>query len=182
MAELFYESPVTICVIGFAIVLVALITWINGGFKSALYAAVALALLTIVLLILSVRVKTDREQISEILNQVAEAVENNDVDKVLTYVHPGAVAGVLRVKSELPNYQFTEARITGVKSIQSNHKTNPPSGTAEFNVAVSLTGQGGQGNGIRRFVRCYFLYHNGRWLVHDYQHFDVAAGFREDAQ
>lgn len=182
MAALFFESPVTIAVTGFALVVMALITWINGGYKSALYTAVGLALLTMLLLMISLQVKTDREQISAVLTEVADAVHQNDLDKVLMYIHPGAVAGVRRVKSELPNYQFTEARITGVKSIRAERKTNPPSAIAEFNVAVSLSGQGAQANGIRRFVRCYFLYSDGRWRVNDYQHYDVSAGFRDDVQ
>ena len=73
MAELFFESPVTIGVTGLIFVLIALITWINGGFKWALYTAIGLALLTILLVLLSIQVKTDREQIGTTLNQVAAA-------------------------------------------------------------------------------------------------------------
>lgn len=182
MAELLFESPFTIGITGLAFVLIALITWINGGFKWALYVAIGLAVLTAILVVINITVKTDRELITAELHDVAEAVQHNDLAKVLTYIHPSAVEGVLRVKAELPHYRFSEVRITGIKSVQVNRRSQPPSAIAEFNVAVSLRGNGSQASGIRRFVRCFFLQREGRWLVNDYQHFDVSAGFREDVQ
>jgi hypothetical protein len=182
MAELLFGSPVTLGVAGAALVLIALILWINGGFRSALITAVSLAILTVILLIISLRVHTDREQIVDVLDQVAAAVQQNDVPKVLSYIHPSAMPSVVRAKEELSRFKFTEARVTGIKSIQVDRRTNPPSAIAEFNVAVSVTAPSGQPFHIRRFVRCYFFFQDGRWLVNDYQHFDVSAGFRDNAE
>ena len=182
MVELFLESPVSVGVIGGVLVLIAMFAWINSGSKPALYVAIILLLLTAVSVIISINVKTDREQIQNVLTSVAEAVEENDLEQVLTFVHPHAVEGVMRAKTELPSYKFTEARITGVKSIRVDKRTRPPSAVAEFHVVVSLTGQGNQFNSIRRFVRCFFLNSDGRWLVHDYEHFLPTEGFRDNAQ
>jgi ketosteroid isomerase-like protein len=178
MSELLFESPITLGVTGLAFTLIALVTWIKGGFRAALYAAIALAVLTVVLLVVNLRVKTDREQIEQLLHDVAAAVERNDLPAVVSYIHPGAVQGLQRAKSEMPKYQFTSARITGIKSIQVHRDTHPPSAIAEFHVAVSLGTQGNHFDGIRRFVRAYFMERDGRWLVHNYEHFDVSAGFR----
>lgn len=180
MSQLFLESPVTIGVVGLIFTLMALITWMKGGYKGALVVALIAVILTILLIALSINVKTDREQIQQTLTDVAAAVQQNDVAKVLTYVHPSATAGVTRVKSELPSFRFTEARITGVKSITVDKTSTPQSAIAEFNVAVSVASQGTTASGIRRFVRCYFLHRDGKWLVNDYQHYEVSAGFRAD--
>jgi hypothetical protein len=180
MAELFLESPVSVGFFGVVLVLIAFFVWMNTGSKPALYGAVVLALLTILSVIFSINIRTDREQVEVVLTEVAQGVERNDLQRVLNYIHPNAVDGLLRAKSELPNYKFTEARITGVKSIIVDKRTTPRSAVAEFHVAVSLSGNGNQVNGVRRFVRCYFLHSDGRWLVHDYEHFEPTAGFRHN--
>jgi hypothetical protein len=180
MSELLFENPLIICLSGGAFVVVALITWIQGGFRQALYVAIGLALLTIVLFEVNINVETDRESIERVLHDVASDLEHNEYDEIYSVIHPEAVEGIRRAKSELPNYRFTVARVTGIKEIKVDRTKNPPSATAEFHVAVSLTTQGNEINGIRRFVRVTFLQRDGRWLVHDYEHFDVAAGFQAD--
>lgn len=182
MAELFLESPLSIGVIGIILVLISVSVWINSGAKPSLYVAAAFLLLTIILVTVGMNVQTHREQVETVLSEVAEAVEDNNLQKVLSYVHPGAADSLTRAKSEFSKYKFTEARITGVKSINVDQRTSPMSAVAEFHVAVSLTGNGNQANGIRRFVRCYFLNSNGRWLVQDYEHFEPTAGFRDNVE
>ena len=182
MAELFLESPLSIGVIGVILVLVSALVWTNTGAKPAIYIAVAFLLLTIILVMVGINVQTHREKIETVLSEVAQAVEDNDLQKVLSYVHPEAADSLARAKSEFPNYKFTEARITGVKSINVDQRTSPMSAVAEFHVAVSVTGNGNQANGIRRFVRCYFLNRNGRWLVQNYEHFEPTAGFRDNVE
>lgn len=179
MSELLFENPLLIGLVGVACTLVALVMWIKGGFRPALYTAIGLVIITLLLLLLNISTRTDREQIDQVLHEVATAVEQNDLPKVITYIHPSAVPGLERAKSELPSYRFTEARITGIKSIEVKPHTEPPSAIAEFNVAVSLSGGGDQLNGIRRFVRAYFMKRDGRWLVHNYDHFEPTAGFRQ---
>ncbi len=182
MSEFLFESPVTLGVTGAALVLAAAIVWIKGGSAAALYATLALFLLTILLLILNVRIETDREQVQSVIGNVAAAVERNDLDGVLKYVHSSRSPALNRARGELPNYKFTEARITGIKKIEVTPETNPPSAIAEFNVAVSLTAHSQPYDGIRRFVRCHFLRDGDRWFVSDYEHFEPTYGFKVSSE
>jgi hypothetical protein len=179
MSELLYESPLIVGFTGLALTIIALVVWIKGGFRNALYTACVLAVLTVVLLFLNLNIQTDREQIDQLLHDVAAAVQRNDLPTTLSYIHPNAVEGLQRAKNEMPKYEFTEARITGIKSIEVKPKLNPPLAVAEFYVAVSLNSGGRQVNGIRRFVRATLTKRDGRWLVSDYEHFEPTTGFRQ---
>ncbi|MCC6511237.1 MAG: hypothetical protein IT423_19200 [Pirellulaceae bacterium] len=178
MSELLFESPVLVGVTGIALTLIALITWIKGGFSAALYSAVVLLLITMLLIGMSQWIQTDREQLDDTLQKVAAAVQANDLPAVMRFIHPAATSGLNRARTELPSYKFSEARITGVKSIEVDSTSNPPSAIAEFYVAVSISAHQQTANGIRRFVRAYFFKEGERWLVHDYQHFDINEGMK----
>ena len=182
MSEFLFENPVTIAVTGAALTVVAAITWIKGGYAAALYSALALFLLTILLVILNLQIQTDREKVEVVMSQVASAVQRNDLQAVLQHVHPSRSPGLNRAKSELPSYKFSEARITGIKKIEVNSDTNPPTAIAEFNVSVSLVARGQPFDRIPRFVRCYFLREGDRWLVTDYEHFEPTYGFRLESE
>lgn len=182
MSELLFENPVMIGVAGAMLTLIAAVTWIKGGYSAALYAALALFLLTILLVIMNIQIQSDREKVEGVIGSVAKAVERNDLDEVLKYVHSTQSAALNRAKTELPNFKFTMARITGIKKIEVDAAANPPSAIAEFNVAVDVTAQGQPYQGIRRFVHCKFLREGERWLVNDYEHFEPTHGFRNDSE
>ena len=182
MSEFLFENPITIAVTGAALTVVAAITWIKGGYAAALYSALALFLLTILLVVMNLQIQTDREKVEGVMSQVASAVQRNDLPGVLQHVHTSRSSGRDRAKSELPSYKFSEARITGIKKIEVNSDTNPPSAIAEFNVSVSLTARSQPFNHIPRFVRCYFLREGDRWLVTDYEHFEPTYGFKLESE
>ncbi|MEM8734086.1 MAG: hypothetical protein AAGG44_07685 [Planctomycetota bacterium] len=181
MQELLFESPWTVGIIGGSIVLPAGIIWTQVNDrpvqKIALITMLSTLLLTVALVMVSVMVKTDRESIREDLYQLAAFLESNDLDAIYRRIHPNASEGVLRAKSELPRYTFSEARVTRVKSIQINETQSPRTALAELNVVVEASGSMGSGR-VPRFVHVYFMKDGEQWMVHDYEHFDVATGFR----
>ncbi|MFO1064598.1 MAG: hypothetical protein U0892_12105 [Pirellulales bacterium] len=179
MTELLFESPVTVGVAGGFFTVVALVLWVQAGYRAALFTGVGMAVLTVIGLLLSTFVMTDREQIEQTLYAIADHVEHNRIDEAVNYVDPNTRAMVDRVRGEFRSYKFQEARITGIRNIEVNHKTKPVSAVAEFNVAVSLELAGQPYRGVRRFVRLYFFQKNGKWLVNNYEHFEPTAGFRE---
>lgn len=181
MSEFLFENPVTLGVTGAALTLIAVIAWIKGGINAALYAALGLLLLTILLVSINLQVQTDREQVHGVIGAVAAAVQRNDLDGVLEHVQGARSAALQRAKTELPNYKFTEARITGVKKIEVKADTNPPSAVAEFNVFVDLIAHGSP-HQIPRFVRCHFVREGERWLVSDFEHFEPTYGFKVDSE
>ena len=179
MQEFLFENPIALAVVGLVMVAVSAFVWTQTGRKSALYATAGLVVLTIVLLLINLQVVTDRETIRHILHEAASAVEANDHDKVYGYIHPNAFDGLRRAKRELPRYKFREARVTGVKEIAVNDATTPPTAIAECFARVKATRSTYEGTTVR-FVRIFFMQHDGKWLVRDYEHDDPAAGFRDN--
>lgn len=181
MLQVLFESPLTVGMVGVVAAGIALVLWIQAGMRAALPVSIGLALLTVALCAISLQVETDREKIQQLLQQAAQAVQQNNLAALKALIHPAAEAGVRQAEAELPQYHFTEARITGIKSIRVDRLTEPPSAVAEFNVAVSVTAGGLEARGARRFVRVFLLEQAGEWLLHGYEHFDVAQSFRERA-
>ncbi len=177
MRDFLLESPVLLGVSGMLVSGTILFFWTQTGHKAALYSGGIVAAVTAVLMTISVQIETDRERIEKILNQVADALERGDYEKVYGYIHPNAAQASRRARSELPNYRFTDARVTRIKSITVNRSSTPPTALAEFHVMVA-----GDMNGhpfkLPRFIKVYFMDRNGTWLVRDYEHFDAATGFR----
>lgn len=181
MSQFLFENPVTIGVTGAALTLIAAITWVKGGYAAALYSTLALFLLTILLLLMNLQIKTDRERVEGVMNDVAKAVKLNDFDGVLSHIHPSRTAALNRTKAQLSSCEFTEARITGIKKIEVNSDTNPPSAIAEFNAYVELSVQGNS-HKVPQFIRCYFLREGDRWLVSDYELHDPTYGFKLESE
>lgn len=179
MVEFLFENPTWIGLLGLMATIAAGVVWLQTGARLAAIGAGSLALISLVLVITSLRVETPREQIRRTIYEVAEALSQNDVPKVISYIHPGALPAVVKAKGELPNYQFTEARVNRLRSIEVDQRPNPPVAIAEFNVAIEIATEG-QKIPIRRLVKVYFGLSAGRWLVRDYEHFDPLANLDAD--
>ncbi|MEO8270502.1 MAG: hypothetical protein ABI557_12335, partial [Aureliella sp.] len=152
MQQFLFESPLLISAVGLFVAMIAGFVWTQTGARTAWLSAVAAIFLTIILVVLAVRVETDHEKINRTINNVAEAVEANDLKRVTSFIHPNAAQGMTRAKQELPQYTFREARMTRLKSILVNRGTTPATAIAEFNVIVDLEIQG-QHARIPRFIR-----------------------------
>ena len=178
MEAFFFESPLWLGICGTFVTILAAVLWMQTGVRSAAVTAAVACLLTIVLVLVSLRVETDREKVIATINQVAAAVQANDLPGVLSYISPNAVQGLKRAEQELPQYTFREARMTRLRSVLVNRNSTPPSAVAEFSVIVGVQGHGHQTR-VPRFVKAYFVRDGERWLVRDYEHFDASDAFRE---
>jgi hypothetical protein len=172
------ESPIIIGICGLCAAGLAGFFWTQSGHKAAVWIAIVLLILTLGLIALSVQIETDQEKITHMLHDVAGALQRNDRDYVLSHIHPNASATVQRAKSELPRYNFTEARVTRIKAITIDDLSKPVTAVAEFNVFVALAVDGYSGQ-APRFVKIYLAKKDGRWLVRDYEHDDAISGFRQ---
>ena len=178
MVQLILESPTTIGIGGLCAAGLAGFFWTQTGHKAAAWFAVGLLILTLGLIAVSIQVETEQEKITRMLNDVASALKRNEHAYVFSHIHPQAVTTVQRAKSELPRYNFTEARVTRIKAITIDDTRKPETAVAEFNVVVALTldGYGGQ---RPLFVKLYLNKQDDRWLVRDYEYSEPTAGFRQ---
>ncbi|GIW98821.1 MAG: hypothetical protein KatS3mg111_2154 [Pirellulaceae bacterium] len=177
MESLLFEDPWIIGLLGLLSGAGALLLWTQTMHRAALGTGVSLLMLTVVAVAINLVVRTDREQIRDRLREVAEALERNDHKTVLAAIHPAAVEVRRRAEAELPRYDFSFAKITGIRSIEVNERTDPKAAEAEFFVRVHLS-SGGQVFRVARFIRLYLSHKDGRWLVRDYEHFDPSVGMR----
>jgi len=177
MQELLLESPILLGLIGLVIVGSAVFIWTQTSEKVAIYVAAVSIVVTILLVLISTQIVTDRERIQTILDEVAGALPANDQETILGYIHPSATELLARVKTELPRYEFRRAKVTSIKSITVNTTTTPQTAIAEFNVVVQV-GIGNESIRVPRFIKVYFMQRDGNWLVRDYEQFSFADGLR----
>jgi hypothetical protein len=178
MLDVLLESPILVAICGLIIAAIVLFVWMQTGHRAALLGAVSTVGLTAVLVLISLQVETDREQIITTINDVADAVRENNAERVYSFVHPGARESLRRARPELENYHFSDARMTRLKSISVNRESAESTAIAEFNVVVAIDHQGSTIR-VPRFVRAYFTQQSDRWLVFDFEHFEPTQGLRE---
>jgi predicted lipid-binding transport protein (Tim44 family) len=176
--QLILESPMVIGIGGLFAAGLAGFFWTQTGQRVAGWIAIVLLLLTLITIVVSIQVETDQEKITHMLHDVAGALQRNDREYVFSHIHPQASATVQRAKTELPRYNFTEARVTRIKAITIDDSRKPETAVAEFNVIVALTVEGSSVR-VPQFVKLYLTKQDGRWLVRDYEHSEPTAGFRQ---
>lgn len=157
----------------------AFFVWTQTGDKRAMWALIGCLVLTIIGLLVNIQVKTYREQLIATLDDIADAVKQNNHERAFSFVDATANPTLLRLKAELPNFKFSDARVTAIKSITIEDDKQPPTSLVEFN-AVARVSSAVYSGPVARFVKAYFKYEKGRWLVTDYSHDNPQAGFIRD--
>jgi hypothetical protein len=169
------ESPLTIVVVGVLLLILLGWVWSATGRKELLYALGAALALIAVGLVVERLVVTDREAIEATLLTIAREVESNDLRRVVKHIYSGAPELRQKVEGEMPNYDFTECRLTKIHLIEVNAREQPRTAVAEFNVIASGSFREGSFSlseqSVPRWVRLYMVKEDdGRWTVRDYIH------------
>lgn len=182
MTQLLFESPILVGSIGLLLALVAIIVWTQvedaKAQKASLYSAIGLVLLTTLLVMLSIQVETDSERIRGTLHSAASSLEENDHPAVLAAIHPDASRAVRAAEAMLSRVTFSDARVTRIKSVEIEEGV-PRRAVAEIIVVVSMNLEGTGRVRTPRFVKVFFTQQNDRWLVHNFEHYDVGVGLRK---
>jgi hypothetical protein len=170
-----YEQPLIIVVLGVALIFGLGVGWSASGRKELLYALGAALALLIGALVIERMVVTDREAIRATLQQIANDVKSNNRAAVKSHVHSSAPELKAKADAEMPNYQFTDCRITKIHLIEVDDHAEPRSGVVEFNVIASGSfKQGGievADANVPRWVKLHLLREkDGRWGVVEYDH------------
>jgi len=171
-----YEQPPIIVALGVAIILGLGAAWSASGRKELLFGIAAVLVLTIAGLIVERQVVTDREAIRGTVLQIARDVQSNNRQAVLRHIYSGAPDLKQKAGAELPNYQFTECRVTKIHRIDIDDSAEPRSAIVEFNVIAAGTFKppgfpGEVTDTIPRWVRLQLLREkDGRWAIEGYDH------------
>jgi len=178
MQTLIAEQPLTMTILLGVIAAAALFGWLQSGKKEPLYVGLVFLALIPVGWIVSVRWVTDREQIRGAIETTAEAVKRNDFDTAVLVIDPALRPLITSAKADLSRFQFTDARVNKLRSIDMIQGSDPPEAEVDLSVTVVASDQSGQFQNIRVLRRVILRFRrsdNGRWYVYDYNHMPIAG-------
>jgi hypothetical protein len=169
-----FEQPLIIVVLGVGLIFGLGAAWSATGRKELLYGVACALALLIAGLVTERLVITDREAIRATLQEIARDVKNNDRRAVVSHLHPSAPELKQKAEGELPNYKFSECRVTKVNLIDVDSLAEPRSAIVEFNVLAAGTFRY-EGlevtDTVPRWVQLHMLREaDGRWTVVSYEH------------
>ncbi len=116
-------------------------------------------------------VVTDVEEVENTLQEVADALESNDLTRVQSFLDPGADVMRRRTEQYLPLVKVTQVKISDIK-VRINRLIAPPTATVQFFGRISFESRSAAvqtpyGNLIRPFT--VKLRKSGkRWLLTGY--------------
>jgi len=165
-----YEDPITILVVG-AVLCAVLAVVFSQVSRLAMVAAVLVALLaTGGMLLIERRVVTDMEKVENTLYGAAEALENEDLPRLITYIAPRSKHLVTRADLQVSRWDIREVKIANLK-IEINRLTTPPSARAEFlgrAEVVNVFGGGDRFNYVGR-IELTFRREKDRYFIDGYK-------------
>jgi hypothetical protein len=169
-----FEQPLVIVIVGVLLILGLGAAWSSTGRRELLYAVGVAGMLMIAGLIVERFTVTDREAIEATLQEIARDVQSNNHRAVLSHVYSGAPELKQKAEAELPNYRFTECRVTKIHTVDVDDSAEPRSAIIEFNVIASGSFKA-EGfdvtDTVPRWVRLHMVREkDGAWSVQNYEH------------
>ena len=154
--------------------------WIQTGTGKLLWGCLGSFIVFGGLVALEAIVKTEREQIVATVVSIAHAVETQDFDKAISYIHPSQKATRRQALSELKRYKITRVNVKNNLVLKLHSNRTPIEASVGFNVFV----QGGIAiNGFAeqqgpRYLHAEFVFmaEENRWYLTSYGHMDIRAG------
>lgn len=172
------ENPLGIGLFGLVVVGLLIFAAAQLGDRRVFYGAISALAVTVVLVFISIQVKTDREQIIDSITDLAADLRSNDHEHALSHMHPNAVPAIQRAQQDLASVHFQEAKVTSIRTVLVNESSHPPTATIEFIGYIKASSDrytGGVSAGGLRLFKLYWMKHEGRWLIRDYEHSDARA-------
>jgi hypothetical protein len=151
-------------IIGTAIValLMTIIAWKTGR-SVLLLATVGVALVGGLLVLIEWLVVTDRETVYDTIDQIAAAVEANDLAAMSEFISTGTDAAAMphEVRAAMASRSFREIHVSRERKIVINRHTSPPKATATFTAWAQL----GEFRTPPQKVKLTFRLEGDRWRV-----------------
>ena len=173
--NVFFESPVTILIVGFLLFGITFYFWKETRLKPILYLMLGIAALTIILVFVEHFVETDNESLKDSISSLARAVENNDIETAVSFFSIKAKDARQMARAEMPSYTFRTCRVVKFAEIRVNENARPKTAEVDFIVFVDVNAPRYQGydGPASRGVTLNMELENDEWLVTGYQHYPV---------
>lgn len=173
--EIFLESPIAVLAAGIASFVVVAFAWVNTGRRELFWGMGIVALLTVIMLLVSENVITDREAIRQTMKEIASMIENNDAASVPKYVVRSKPELAQAGQMEMGRHKFSNCRVIAIHEINIDPKHEPPQAEVKFNVEVGgefLNGEFNSPRILRGFTVVFWKEPDGKWRVESYEHYE----------
>lgn len=172
MVTLFAEQPILLSVLLGLLAAAMLYAWTRSGQRGMAIAAGVLLLLIPVVWLVAGALVTDEEEIRAMLSRVAEDVAANRFEQAYQAIHPAYDEVLQRARSELPRYEFSQARITSFRKIRLLEGTEPLQAVVDLNANVIVSQKQGaiQNRKVPRRVMLHLEKTPSGWKVINYHH------------
>lgn len=166
------ESPVHSIMIGILLTSFFTLMWFISrrrlflGFSGLAFATMVTAVVAGQLIV------TEREQLKRDVFQLAQAVQSNNLNGVVSFVSPDAPNTIRRIQYEMPNYVFRKCRIIGFNYVDVPEEGRPRRASVNFVVGFDVDATRTydyNGSGTRR-VTLTFEKQGDSWKITDYHH------------
>jgi hypothetical protein len=183
MKTLLAEQPLVVSLMLGAFSVALIYGWLQTGQKAAAVIGILIALLIPGAWWLAAHWVTDREEIRELLDNTADAVRTNDIERVLRVITEDRPETIAQARNELPRFVFDEARVTGIRKIDIVEGTYPLEADVDINVNVVVSDKRGQFTSLRVPRRLQLQLQKldsadgqgERWFVIDYNHMPLVG-------
>ncbi len=171
MYDLIAENPYVITAMLAFCSLSSFGIWVKTGNRPAVSIGLLLLAVIPVFLWLEQNLVTDKEVLRTVIQELAEAAERGEYEKIYARIDENTGNALASVKAELPRYRLSNARITGYRELTVRSDLSPPEALADFTAVATLGGPGGMhSDSVPRRVRLVFRKFGSEWKIVGYQH------------
>lgn len=170
MSTILAESPVMLSIMIGVIAVALLYGWMQSGNRNFGIAGLFTLLLIPVAIYVTSILVTDREQILDVIERTAVAVQANDHQTAAEVISDPETKA--RALAELPKFTFERARARNIQ-IRMVDGSDPPEATVDLDAAVTASmARGGMKNVpvVRRLILTFQKQSDDQWRVIDYSH------------
>lgn len=176
MYNLLAEQPLMVSIMLAALAGGMLAGWLQTGKKAVAIIAIVFLCLIPAAWMIADRIETDRERISRIIYETANAIQANDHQRAVSVIDDEDTRR--RALLELPKYVFDMAEVNKINRIVVSSGIVPITADVELIVKADVSAKRGGFNNLRvlRKLELRFEQRGDDWVVIDYQHSPVIGG------
>jgi NTP pyrophosphatase (non-canonical NTP hydrolase) len=179
MISWFTEEAIFPLITGGILSLVFIILAYTSREKNMLFVGLIIAALAGGVFVCEQLIVTEKEEITAVVYELAEAVRNNDTAGVVKHISPTRADTIARAEGEMPRYLFDICRLAGITKYEDD-ATNPKAKKITFtvNFRVALLPDRTPIPGQRAVVLTFERNAGGQWKITDYSHHDPRGNVR----
>jgi ketosteroid isomerase-like protein len=172
MIKLLAEQPLTLSILLGLAAAALVYGWLQTGSRPAGVGGLVMLALIPVAWVVAAFWETEEERLRATCQQIARAVEANQRERLLDFIHPDATEVRRRAEAALPRAEFSQARIGSYRSVEIFDELTPNEAIVDLTGSVVLTvpqtGLVDQRVAQRAIIR--FRKSGEDWRVVDYQY------------